>query len=154
MQRTKGHTSAVPPLFTGHRWPWRSSPRPPSRFRCNGLPVLVYFQNWPQFGRWNSDFFSSFTGRLSVPGVCGGSQPTTAPSLSAPSAPTPPRESKFIKNVRRLYTYWRSESNRMPRSLNQTAAPRPGWAPVSCFPLVAAGRTSGRYRHRRDCRQS
>jgi hypothetical protein len=90
--RTKGHSSAVPPLFTGHCWPVRSSPRPTSGFRCNGLPVPVYSQcldiAYPENWFLRQLLWATFEARrLWGLSACGRSF-----SVSA-FAPTPPGES-------------------------------------------------------------
>jgi hypothetical protein len=73
--------------------------------RCNGLPVPVY-------SLWGCDLWEYIqptrvssalkSGRLSLLGICGGSQPETTPSLSVPLPPTPPRESRLCSLIFRI----------------------------------------------------
>jgi len=57
-----------------------SSPRRTSGLRANGLPVPVYSRFQPA----EIDFCGKSSERHSAFGDCGGSQPVTTPSLSAP----------------------------------------------------------------------
>ena len=50
------------------------------------------------------DFFGRISGRHSVRDVCGGSQLLATPSLSAPPAPTPPRESCHYEDCVKIIT--------------------------------------------------
>ena len=80
-------------------------------FAVTGCPCRSTLSAWILFIR-RTDFFGSCSGRHSKRGVCGGSQPAAAPSLSAPLHLLLPERVVSINNVCRLYLFWEGESTK------------------------------------------